>query len=273
MPIKNIFYPKPLALTVALAMTFGVQAAETAKTEAVKNPWAFDLTVYGWLAGVDGDFSAGRFNKSSDPGFINIVESLRNFPMAFSGHFDAYYERFGFYLDGNYMGMDFEPRLQHGIAQGLETRLGIMDYGVSYRLFGASASERVSNWNEKSSSNTLDLYAGGRTIWIGNKAVFTDIGSASMDSSITSPVIGGRINVDITPKWFVSVDGNIGGFGLDNVSLTSSALGKVGYRTSLFGVPTSVEAGYKALSVKVNKPILTTDIVMHGPYIGLSGYW
>ncbi len=41
---------------------------------------------------------------------------------------------------------------------------------------------------------------------------------------------------------------------------------------SLFGVPAPVEAGYKALSVKVDKRILTTDIIMHGPFLGLTGY-
>lgn len=273
--MKTSFFTffKHLILIGFLITTSIVHGAETVKTQAAKNPWAFDLTIYGWLSGVDGDFSAGRFNKTADPGFINLMESLRNFPMAFSGHFDAYYDHFGFYLDGNYMGLDFEPRLQHGIAQGLETRMGIMDYGVSYRLIGASAAKRMSDWNGKSTFNSLDLYAGGRTIWLGNKAVFTDIGTASMDKSVTAPVIGGRINFDITPQWFVLLDGNIGGFGLDNVNLTSSALGKVGYRTSLFGVPASLEAGYKSLSVKVSKSVLTTDIVMHGPYIGFSGYW
>jgi hypothetical protein len=275
MIVKNRFSPlsKPLVLALVLATTSVVHGAERVDNGIVKNPWAFDLTVYGWLPGVDGNFSAGRFEKTADPGFINIMESLRNFPMAFDGHFDAYYDRFGFYLDGTYFGLDFEPRLQHGISKGLEMRLGVMDYGASYRLFGPSASERVHNWNDKSRSNSVDIYAGGRTIWLGLKAEFTDIGSASSDASVTAPVIGGRINVDISPKWFVLVDGSVGGFGVDNVNFTGSALGTIGYRTSLFGVPASVEAGYKALSVKVNKPVLNADIVMHGPYIGLSGYW
>lgn len=188
--------------------------------------------------------------------------------MAFNGHFDAYYERLGFYLDGTYFGLDFEPALDKGESKGVSLRMGIMDYGVSYRVFGASAAERVSSWNDKASSPIFDIYTDGRTIWLGNKAECGRI-SASMDASVTAPVIGGRVTVDITPKWYVSADG----FGVDNVSLTTSALGKVGYRTSFFGVPASVEAGYKALSVKVNKPILTTDIMMHGPYIGLTGYW
>jgi hypothetical protein len=85
--------------------------------------------------------------------------------------------------------------------------------------------------------------------------------------------VGGRITVEFSPKWFASLDGSVGGFGLDNVSFTGSALGKVGYRTRLFGVPASVEAGYKVLSVKVDKSVLTSDVIIHGAFLGLTGYW
>jgi hypothetical protein len=143
---------------------------------------------------------------------------------------------------------------------------------VSYRLFGSAASERVAHWEEKSPSNTLDIYAGGRTIWLGNQLEFSGIASFSGSSSFTAPVIGGRIIAEFLPKWFLLLDGNAGGFGTDNVSFTGSALGGVGYRTTLFGVPSSVQAGYKALTVNVDKRV-AADVTLHGPFIGLTGYW
>jgi hypothetical protein len=193
------------------------------------------------------------------------MEHLRNFPMSFSGHFETHYQQLGFRLDGNYMGMDFD----HDISKGLEVRLGIMEYAASYRLIGSTASERVSRWDDKSTHTSFDIYAGGRTIWLGLDSDNT----ASNDKSITSPIIGGQIVVDISPHWYISADGSVGGFGVDKVSFTSTALGAIGYRTRLFGIPASVQAGYKALSVKVNKPVITSDIEIHGPYIGLTGYW
>ena len=170
MIVNTRFSPffKPLALAAALATASSVHGAGTAEGDAVQDPWAFNLTLYMWFPGVDGDFSAGPFNKSSDFSFIDIAGKLRSFPMAFNGHFEAHYERLGFYLDGNYMGLDFKPRFDQGYSKGLSLGLGIMDYGVSYRLFGPTASERVAHWEEKSRSNILDIYAGGRTIWLGN---------------------------------------------------------------------------------------------------------
>ena len=250
-----------------------VKATDKADESTVKSPWAFDLKLYLWLPAVDGNFSAGRFNMSSYSSFVNLMENQRNFPMAFNGHFEAHYERLGFYLDGNYFGLDFNPKLDSGIGSGLSTRLGIMDYGVSYRLFGESAAERVNNWGSKPYATVFDIYVGGRSIWLGNSAEFVGIGNVSSSSSASAPVLGARITTDISPKWFVHIDGSVGGFGVDNVNFTSSALGTVGYRTNLFGVPSSVEVGYKELSVKVSRPVLTADVVLHGAFIGLTGYW
>jgi hypothetical protein len=158
-------------------------------------------------------------------------------------------------------------------SKGLSIRLGIMEYGASYRLFEPSASERVAHWDEKSPSNTLDIYAGGRTIWLGNEAEFARIGTVSNNKSISVPLVEGRIIVEFYPKWFAKINGSVGGFGVDNVSISGSALGIVGYRTRLFDVPASVAVGYKVLTVKVDKPVLTADIAMHGFFLGLTGYW
>ncbi|MFA5919931.1 MAG: hypothetical protein WC856_01410 [Methylococcaceae bacterium] len=274
MIIKNRFSPffKFLALAIALGTATTVQGAGTGKDDTVLNPWAFNLTLYMWFPGVNGDFSAGPLNRSVDLSFIDIADKMSSFPMAFNGHFEAHYERLGFYLDGNYMGMDFEPRFDR-VSEGSSMELGIMDYGVSYRLFGSTASESVSHWEEKARSNILDIYAGGRTIWLGTQVDFKNNGSASADTSSTAPVIGGRIVAEFLPKWFLLLDGNVGGFGADNVSFTGAALGAVGYRTTLFGVPSTVEAGYKALNVDVDKGRAAADVTMHGPFIGLTGYW
>ena len=225
-----------------------------------------------WFHGLNGNFSAGPLNDSFSLSFIDIADKLSSFPMAFNGHFEAHYERLGFNLDGNYMGMDFEPRFDR-VSNGASMELGIMNYGISYRLFGSTASESVAHWEEKARSNLLDLYAGGQTIWLGTQVDSRFNGTASANSSSTAPVIGGRIMAEFLPKWFLLLDGNVGGFGVDNVTFTGSALGAVGYRATLFGVPSTVEAGYKALNVDVDKGGAAIDATMHGPFVGLTGYW
>jgi hypothetical protein len=265
---------RPLILAVALMTVSSVYGAKTTEESIVHNPWAFNLTMYMWFPGVNGNVSAGTLSESVDVSFVDIARKLRSFPMAFNGHFEAHYDRLGFYLDGNYMGLDFKPRFDGGIAKGLSMQLGIMDYGVSYRLFGSAASERITHWDEKSPSNIIDIYAGGRSIWLGNQLEFSGIVSSSGSKSFTAPIIGARILAEFLPKWFLMLDGNVGGFGVDNVNFTGSALGSVGYRTRLFGVPASVEAGYKALKVDVGSGgAVAANVTLNGPFVGLTGYW
>jgi hypothetical protein len=264
---------KSMAAAVALTAASSFPGAGAKESDISQKSWASNLSLYMWLPGVNGKFSAGPFDKSVDASFIDIAGKLRNFPLAFMGRFEAHYERLGFYLDGNYMDLDFKPRFDLGISKGLSSQLGIMEYGAMYRLFGPAASERIARWSEKSRSNLLDLYAGGRTLWLDNQVEFRGIGSAAASKSFTTPVVGGRFTVEFTPEWFVLVDGNVGGFGVEDVSFAGSVLGLVGYRTMLFGVPTSVEAGYKALRLDVSQRIINTDVTMSGPFLGLTGYW
>ena len=69
-------------------------------------------------------------------------------------------------------------------------------------------------------------------------------------------------------------DASIGGFGAQNVDFTVSLVGLVGYKTRFFGMPASVEAGYKALRYNVGHggPV-SANSTLNGPFIGLSGYW
>ncbi|MFM8331165.1 MAG: hypothetical protein ACKN9T_05705, partial [Candidatus Methylumidiphilus sp.] len=150
-PTHSQFAPSFVAVALALTLS-SAKAAEPPAIPAAPSPWGFNLSLYTWLPGVNGKFSAGRLDTSVDVNFIDIAGKLRNFPMAFMGRFEAHYERFAFYLDGNYMEMDFRPRLDGGISQGVSTQLSIMDYGAMYRVFGPAPGERIGRWEEKSRS-------------------------------------------------------------------------------------------------------------------------
>ncbi len=240
------------------------------------NPWAFNLTLYMWFGGVNGDFSAGPFKRSVDASFLDINDESRRFPLGFMGRLEAHYNRLGFYLDGNYMNLQLKPKLDQ-VSNGIDSEMGVLDFGVAYRILGPSASS-IFNSQEKKNTNWLEVYTGGRTLWLDNTIKLTDLlddrGNFSASKAFTSPIIGGRFMVSFTPKWFVLVDGNIGGFGVQDVSLTASALGALGYRTTLFNLPVSMEIGYKALHYNVDKGgLLDTKATLHGPFIGFTGYW
>jgi hypothetical protein len=283
-PVQSKLFIHTVILASLAAGLFSVSArsAETPTAPVPEkpssaSPWGFNLTTYMWLPGVNGDFTAGSRSSSVDNNFIDIVDKSRRFPLGFSGHFEAHYDRFAFYLDGNYFDMQLKP-VANRISQGVDVEMGIMDYGLMYRIFGAKASE-IPAYQGKKRPIMLDVYAGARTIWLGASAAISGpFGlierNPTVNGSFTSPIIGGRFGFDFTPNWFVMVDGNIGGFGAQSVDLTDTILGAVGYRMTLFGVPASIEAGYKALHYEVNQNGPTaTNVTMNGPFMGLTGYW
>ncbi|MFO1417966.1 MAG: hypothetical protein U1E83_04795 [Methylotetracoccus sp.] len=260
---------------IAAAWNAGAAESGPAPGVAETDPWSFNLTAYAWLPGLTGDFSAGPLKRSVDVNFVDIAGKLSSVPLAFMGRFEAHYERFGFYLDGNYMDLDFRdktgPRGLVGV--GLSTQLGLMDYGFMYRLFGPSPADH-SNWSGVSHSNRLDVYVAGRTLWLTNTLDPKHLGSRSSGATVTAPLIGGRFGVDLTPDWFILADGNLGGFGADNVTFTGTLQGMVGYRFLMGSVPGSVELGYRALRVSAEpNSRMHTNMTLNGPFAGLTAYW
>ena len=81
------------------------------------------------------------------------------------------------------------------------------------------------------------------------------------------------MTVDYTPEIIVSDDGNVGGFGIQNVSFTGGIQGLIGYRFSAYEMPASLELGYKALqqSIEPQGP-LATNVLLNGPFPGLTRY-
>ena len=271
-----------LAFLAAALFTASVLSDETPKAPALDkpvgtNPWGFNLTTYLWLPGVDGSFSAGQRTGSVDVNFIDIVDKSRRVPLGFMGHFEAHYERFAFYMDGNYINLRLNPAFGR-ISEGINSELGLMDYGLMYRIFGVKASE-IRDYQGKKRPNMLDVYLGARTLWLDNSVSFSGPGgliqlSPSTNHSFTSPLIGGRIGFDLTPNLYVLTNVNFGGFGVQGVDFTGGLMGEIGYRTTIFDIPTSLEVGYKAVRYRVDRDGPTaTSATLNGPFIGLTGNW
>jgi hypothetical protein len=282
LPKKSLSHHWVSAFLVAALFSASVYSADTPKTPDLDkpvgtSPWGFNLTTYLWLSGIEGTVTAGQRTGSVDANFIDIVGKSRRVPLGFMGHFEVHYERFAFYIDGNYINLKLNPTFGR-ISEGIDTELGLMDYGLMYRIFGAKASENR-HYQGKKRPNLLDVYLGARTLWLDNGVSLSGpLGliqlSSSTSHSFTSPLIGSRIAFDLTPNWYVMTDFNFGGFGVQSVDFTGSILGLVGYRTTAFDLPISLEAGYKALRYQVDRNGPTaTSATLNGPFIGLTGYW
>lgn len=260
--------------SIALAEDPQPDPAPSARSSS---PWGGNLSAYLWTAGVNGDFNVGTRSGSVDANFIDIWNKSSRVPLGFMGRGEIHYDRFGVFVDGNYMNIQLKPVFGR-ISDGIGSEMGLMDYGLSYRVFGAPSSE-ARFYQGKKRPNILDVYVGGRTLWLSNSVSFSGpFGLISRtpqtDRTLTTPFIGTRFGVDFTPNWFAMADVNFGGFGAGSVTFTGGLLGMVGYKTELFGLPTSMEVGYRAIRYNVD-PHKTTqaNVTLNGPFIGLTGYW
>jgi hypothetical protein len=91
--------------------------------------------------------------------------------------------------------------------------------------------------------------------------------SVDQSESWVEPLIGARFGIDLSDHWNLTAEGNVGGFGVGS-DLAWNAQAFLGYRTSLFGVPTTLAAGYRALHQDYDHNDFKWDVTMYGPVLG-----
>lgn len=90
--------------------------------------------------------------------------------------------------------------------------------------------------------------------------------TASTDQNWTDPLIGGRYNRAINPRWAVSAMGNVGGFSVGSKFQWEAVLQASWKWTER----TTVAGGYRHLSVNFEEGQNVIDLILTGPYVALA---
>jgi hypothetical protein len=225
----------------------------------LEGPWRTRITLNAWLPttiklSVDDDSTTEHLNWL----LRNIVYEI---PMDFEvrkGSFGAYAHLLGFKLLGT---MDVGPATtmkwdDHGF---------LLDVGLSYELgrwaLGTGAG---------APSLTVEPFAGARLLY---DPVGVHIELGPLDDTVTIdgisnyvPVIGLRTFWDLTERWNLRVEGDYGGFGVDDNHQTFNLLGLIGYRFRGWGVTWNIQAGYRYLRLMdLEKQRVNLEIDLQGP--------
>jgi hypothetical protein len=88
------------------------------------------------------------------------------------------------------------------------------------------------------------------------------------------PLVGARAHFHLSERWSLSLEGNVGGFGVGS-DFAWHASGAIGYRFSLFGEDNArLLGGYRALSQDYETGSgddkFEWDVTLHGPIVGLA---
>lgn len=231
----------------------------------------FDMYAWIWLIGLNGDVGARGRTAEVDADFGDILDASDSV-FAFSGRLEVGYGRIGGFIDGMYADLGADDQTgPGGLADiDIEFKQGMIDFGMMYRVVDVEPSGAGA---ANPRNLTLDLYAGGRYNSIELGVNPANLPERSRSQDWLDPIVGAKLRLPLAERWRFEVNGDVGGFGVES-DFTWSTTAVFGYDFSLFGLPSTVLAGYRAVGWDYTdgsgNSEFKFDIVQHGPLLGLS---
>jgi opacity protein-like surface antigen len=252
---------RKLAFSLALVMSLAgsAAAADLAPAEepvAADGGWTFTFAPYLWAAGMQGDIA--QFGLPEVDVDLTFSDIMKNFDVGVMGVGEARHDRFGILTDLLYVklsaGNSVDPRGPIDADVRLMTETFTFLGAGEYRLIDDEA-------------GSLDALAGARLWWVGTDFDFSGNAiNASADDSETwvDPIIGLRGRLNLSPDFFLTSWGMIGGFGVSS-DFTWDVMGGLGYQAS---DSISLVAGYRAMGVDYRNDGFVFDVTQDGPILG-----
>ena len=226
----------PLRLGRLLVVAFALAGA--ARAQETQEDWRVTIEPYVWVPALEGEGSAGgspEVDFEIDyPGELSAALPLALRIEAPSGH--------SFVLDGLYARWtDDDGSIE------TESEVSLVEAGAGVPVGEA--------W---------ELVAGLRWIELGLEV---EIGGADADAeeSWIDPWIGARGDVPIGGSWSVRGGADVGGFGVGS-DFTWQALGFLAWSSTSW----RFDLGYRALSLRFDDDDLDTELLAHGPILGVA---
>jgi len=242
---------------VFLASTLGTGAPSSQPAGTTnKKKWTFDTTFYGWLAGIDGSVGVGRFSRDFEADFGDIFDNL---DLGLMGAIEARNGRWGLLTNLVYVktSSDFTGRFG-----------GTTDFDSTYFLAEFAAAYRLTR--DPMAKGQLDVLAGLRYQNVSLDITGPRGSSVDGDRNALDPLVGLRYAFPLSTKLYASLEGDVGGFGVDS-DFTWNVIGILGYRMSS---KMDFVLGYRyfdqSFSGDNNKSL---DFAMFGPLVGVRLHW
>lgn len=227
-------------------------------------PLRFAANVYGWAPNIPVEYDLGPAAGSLPIRLPTLLDSLQGAAML---DFQVRKGRFGAYVAPIVMFLRYSTHRQgllrrHRIS--VKDYAYLTDFGLSYEL---------GRWKlgEHSASPTVSVepFVGYRWL-IDDFEIDIDPGPTfKPDIDFITPIVGLRTFWDLTERWHLRIEGDYGGWDVDDVKRTWNALGVVGYRFKMGDTTTHVFAGYRYLHAKYEKTIKLRASV-RGPLAGIG---
>ncbi|WP_244482280.1 hypothetical protein [Rhizobium sp. Root1204] len=256
-----------------LAVTAGFMASSLAAADfdqqrfPDEKEWRVIVSPYVWAASLKGNASLAGFDTDVEVPFSDTFDHL---DLAFMGNVEVTNGTWGAFIDLQHVKTSQGEELQ---SQQLD--LGItmntVEGGIYYRAYEAAlGGETVFGQPRRLSVEPL---IGVR--WSQLKGTVEALGrKVEKQSDWWDPFVGLRVNIDLSDRWNLFTEADIGGFDVGS-KFTVNAQSYLGYRTMMLGQPTILRAGYRVLYQDYETNDFTGNhfrwnVTQHGPVVGLS---
>ena len=263
-------FPRVFSETVSYASL--TELADSAPpVSGSSNDWRFEFNSWLWMVGFNGDISARDRTTDVSASFSDVLDASDSI-FAISGRLEVGYGRFAGFVDGLYSDLGADDQTGPLGLSDIEITLEqtIIDFGVMYRV---CEWKRSGAGADNPRDMTLDLYAGARFNSMEITIDPANLPARSATQDWFDPIVGMKFGIPLSARWHFKVNGDVGGFGVES-DFTWSTTAVFGFDFSLFGLPASVLAGYRAIgwdySTGSGADEFAYDMIQHGPILGLS---
>jgi hypothetical protein len=245
------------------------QSADLAPQQsAPQKDWTLVVSPYIWTASLSGKGRLAGFDTDVDVPFSDI---FKNLDFAAMGNIEITNDQWGGYFDGQYVRTSQSENIL-GNKIGLDIKTTTLSAGAFFTAYETEFSG--STVFGKPRKLSIEPTAGVR--WTQLKAGVSAFGlKADRTADWTDPFIGARVNVDLTDRWNLFSEVDVGGFGVGS-KISVNAQSYLGYRTMMVGNPTILRAGYRVLYQDYQGEDFTGsnklrwNVTQHGPVVGFS---
>lgn len=219
--------------------------------------WKFKVAPYFWFAGASGSASIGSLNSVFD---LSALDMLKMADFGGMLRFEAWKGKWRFFGDVMGLLLSENGMLSSGITTDTDLGMVIFEWGLGYQVV------RIPFRKEKLyPAFSFTPLAGGRFTFLDMDLKLSTGASASTTPIWVEPFVGGRINFELVEKWWISIRGDVGGFGMRGASdLTWTLVGGVHFRPwrlVSFGLLYKVydidySPGQKSLKTRLQGPVI-----------------
>jgi hypothetical protein len=222
---------------------------------AVGGGWQNHISIYGWLAGLDG---TAKYPIENQPDVeVDASDILEDLEMVFMGTYEGRYDRWSLIIDTVYLDLGDSGTTETRFGStsvGLDISSWVVHGGVGYdlvhtdrALFGVVGGVRYLSLDAE-----IDAEIAG-----------TPGQSRSDNESLTDGIIGIRGQFSINEHWFLPYYADIGAGGSD---LSTQLFAAIGYRYKWF----DVKLGYRFLYFDLGDDRFMEDLQISGPVLGVG---